>query len=73
MKISNILFSITALVFKFAKADETRQLTYEKFIETKDFHYNFRCLDNFNDACDVAKEDFETALNILSKTFGNYI
>ncbi|OUM68443.1 hypothetical protein PIROE2DRAFT_58095 [Piromyces sp. E2] len=72
MKISNILFTVAALVFEFVKADETRKLKYEEYIETKDFHYNFRCLDNFNDACDVAKEDFENALKVLSKTFEFY-
>ncbi|ORX48391.1 hypothetical protein BCR36DRAFT_354699 [Piromyces finnis] len=72
MKIFNVLFIATALALKFVKSDNTRQLKYEEYIESKDFHYNFRCLDNFNDACDVAKEDFKTALDILSNTFEFY-
>eukprot|EP00833_Pecoramyces_ruminatium_P017221 jgi/Orpsp1_1/1191253/evm.model.d7180000084402.1 len=70
MKFSNILLT-AVLAFKFVYAKENTDVLnqYEEKIETKDFHYTFHCLDNYNDSCNAIKKDFVDALNILSNTF----
>ncbi|ORX78625.1 hypothetical protein BCR32DRAFT_269958 [Anaeromyces robustus] len=67
-----VLFKFVCTVIITNSNSTKFQSSYNEVIETKNFKYNFHCIDNFNNACNIIKNDFIYSFEVLSNTLEFY-